>query len=147
MFGENPPNRANQLGARWNPPGVPAIYCSFDRETALAEGNYAVTVQPLRPTVKRTIYTLRVRLEKVLELTDRSILLDLGIGATELSEVDYAPCQRIGGAAEWLENDGLLVLSARGSGMNLVIFPRKLPDAEFEIVDSELLEGSVVNAG
>lgn len=140
MFGDNPPTRANELGARWNPPGVPAIYCSLDRMTALAEGDYAVTVQPLRPTVKRTIYNLRIRMEKVLDLSSRSVLLDLGIGETELSNFDHASCQRIGGAAEWLEHDGLLVPSARSSGVNLVIFTRKQgAGADFEIIDSEVI--------
>jgi len=141
MFANNPPTRANELGARWNPPGVPAIYCSLDHATALAEGNYAVAVQSLRPTVKRTIYNLRVHLEKVLDLSSRSKLLELGIGEVELSDVDHTGCQRIGGAVEWLEHDGLLVPSARTSGLNLVIFTRKRgPATDFEIVGSEVLE-------
>src|SRR5579863_4567349 len=139
MFANNPPTRANELGARWNPPGVPAIYCSLDHATALAEGNYAVAVQSLRPTVKRTIYNLRVHLEKVLDLSSRSKLLELGIGEVELSDVDHTGCQRIGGAVEWLEHDGLLVPSARTSGLNLVIFTRKRgPATDFEIVGSEV---------
>lgn len=142
MFGDNPPTRPNRLGARWNPAGVPAIYCSLDHETALAEGDYTVAVQPLRPTVKRTIYELRIRLEKVLDLSSRPVLLDLGIGEPELSDVDHAACQRIGGAVEWLEHDGLLVPSARSSGVNLVIFTRKQgPEADFEIVGTEVVNG------
>jgi RES domain-containing protein len=140
MFAENPPTKANELGARWNPPGVPAIYTSLDRATALAEGDHAVAVQPLRPTVARVVYTLRIRLEKVLDLSSGPILLDLGIGVRELSEVDHVPCQRIGGAAEWLEHDGLLVPSARNQGINLVIFPRRQgPSSEFEIIDNEIV--------
>lgn len=138
MFGDNPPTRQNELGARWNPPGVPAIYASLDRDTALAEGDYAIAVQPLRPTVKRTIYKLHVRLGKVLDLSDRSVLFELGVNERELANVDHTACQRIGGTVEWLEHDGLLVPSARGSGANLVIYPRKQSaDADFEIIDSE----------
>ena len=140
MFGDNLPTRANQLGARWNPPGVPAIYCSLDRVTALAEGDYAISVQPLRPTVKRTIYKLHIHLEKVLDLASRSALLDLGIGGEELFNEDHAACQRIGGAVEWLDHDGLLVPSARSSGVNLVIFSRKQrAEADFEIEDEEVV--------
>jgi RES domain-containing protein len=141
MFADNPPTRPNESGARWNPPGVPAIYCSLDRVTALAEGDHLVASQSLRPRVKRTIYNLRVHLEKVLDLLSRSRLLELGIGETELSDVDHAGCQRLGGTVEWLEHDGLLVPSARRSGVNLVIFTRKRgPGADFEIVSSEVLE-------
>lgn len=142
MFADNPPTRANESGARWNPPGVPAIYCSLDRATALAEGDHLVASQPLRPRVKRTIYNLRVHLEKVLDLSSRSRLVELGIGDAELSNVDHAGCQRLGGAVEWLEHDGLLVPSARSSGANLVIFTRQRgPSADFEIVGSDVVEG------
>ncbi len=140
MFADNYPSRQNVQGARWNPPAVPAIYCSLDRATALAEGDYAIAVQPLKPTVKRTIYKLHVRLEKVLDLSSRSVLLDLGINDQSMGSVDHAVCQRIGGAVEWLEHDGLIVPSARGSGLNLVIFPRKQgAGADFEILESEII--------
>ena len=141
MFGDNPPTRENRLGARWNPAGVPAIYVSLNRGTALAEGEYAAAIQSLRPTVKRAIYKLLVRLGKVLDLSSRSVLHELGINEPELANVDHTDCQRIGGAVEWLEHDGLLVPSARSAGGNLVIFTRKRgPDAYFEIIDSEVLK-------
>lgn len=38
MFGDYPPERENQRGARWNPAETPAIYTSLTREVALAEG-------------------------------------------------------------------------------------------------------------
>ena len=141
MFADNPPTRANESGARWNPPGVPAIYSSLERATALAEGNHAIAMQSLRPAVKRTIYNLHVRLEKVFDLSSRSTLLELGIGEVELSDVDHTGCQKIGGAVEWLEHDGLLVPSARNSGINLVIFTRRHgPATDFEIVGTEVLQ-------
>jgi len=140
MFGDNSPTNQNRLGARWNPPNVPAIYCSLDRDTALAEGDYAVAVQPLRPTVKRTIYKLHIRLEKMLDLSSPSRLVELGIDARQLADINHSACQRIGGAVEWLEHDGLLVPSARGSAANLVIFPRKQnTGADFAIIDSEVI--------
>jgi RES domain-containing protein len=37
MFGSYPPDAENTRGARWNPPGVAAIYTSLTREGALAE--------------------------------------------------------------------------------------------------------------
>ena len=39
MFNDNPPELSNIRGARWNPPGVAAIYTSEQRETAIAEAN------------------------------------------------------------------------------------------------------------
>jgi RES domain-containing protein len=139
MFGNNHPSRQNTLGARWNPPAVPAIYCSLDRAIALAEGEHAIAVQPLRPTVKRTMYKLHVHLERMLDLSSRSVLLELGIDDQALTSVDHVPCQRIGGAVEWLEHDGLLVPSARGSGANLVIFPRKRRAEDFDVIESAMV--------
>jgi RES domain-containing protein len=141
MFADNPPTRINDKGARWNPPGVPAIYCSLDRATALAEGDYAVSVQSLRPTAKRTIYKLRVSLKRVLDLSPSPILRELGLRKHELSSTDHSACRRIGGAVEWLEHDGMIVPSARSSGRNLVIFQRhQSAEADFEIVAAEVIK-------
>ena len=141
MFADNPPTRQNSLGARWNPPGVPAIYCSLERETAIAEGDFAVAVQSLRPTAKRTVYKLYVRLNKVLDLSQPAVLREVGVREKDLSDADHETCRRIGGAVEWLEHDGLLVPSARRVGaINLVIFPRKqTAGADLEVLGSELL--------
>jgi RES domain-containing protein len=62
MFGDNPPELANTGGARWNPAGVDALYASLDRETAIAEGDFRVQLEPNRPRAKRTVYRLSVRL-------------------------------------------------------------------------------------
>ena len=115
MFGEYHPTRENTRGARWNPRDVPAIYTSLERATAVAEGDYVILMQPLRPSVKRTLYEIRITLDYVVDLSYRPLLRELGITEEELSGSDYAGCQRLGGAVEWLEHDGLLVPSARHS--------------------------------
>lgn len=141
MFADNPPTRINDKGARWNPAGVPAIYCSLDRATALAEGDYAISVQSLRPTAKRTIYKLRVSLKRVVDLSPAAILRELGLSEDELSSTDHTACRTIGGAVEWLEHDGMIVPSARSSGCNLVIFPRhQSAEGDFEVVGAEIIK-------
>ena len=65
----------------------------------------------------------------------------IGISERELTSLDHRVCQTVGGAFEWLGNDGLLVPSARADGANLVIFPnRQRSDYEFRVIDSELTE-------
>jgi RES domain-containing protein len=55
--------------------------------------------------------------------------------------VGQETCRAIGGAAHWLESEGILVPSARADGNNLVLFPdRSDPDAAFEILDREAIE-------
>jgi len=141
MFGSYPPSRQNTGGARWNPREVAAIYTSLDRDTALAEAVYRISLEPFRPKVKRTFYRIKLRLQRVVDLTDRSVLAKLGVTQTELA-ADLSPiCRKVGGAVAWLGNDGLLVPSARAEGTNLVIYPGddddSADDYDFEVVGSE----------
>ncbi|MGH9364292.1 MAG: RES family NAD+ phosphorylase [Thermoanaerobaculia bacterium] len=140
MLANYPPERDNTGGARWNPPRVAARYTSLERETARAEAEYLLSSQHPRPRALRTLYTIRVRLLSVLDLTSSELLDRLGLGNTELKAVSPAACQAIGGAVAWLGHDGLLVPSARYAGTNLVIYPTNTnPQMEFEVVGSEII--------
>lgn len=138
MFGDYPPDAENTRGARWNPPGIATIYTSLTREGALAEAEHQIAVQPIRPRARRTIYTLELTLASVLDLTDPALLQSLGVGPTDLTAYDMTACRQLGGAAHWLQHDGLLLPSARSNNTNLVIFPStRSPDASFEILNAE----------
>jgi len=142
MFGSHSPARSNTEGARWNAPGLAAIYTSCERETALAEAEYYISLQPLRPRAKRTLFTLHVSLKNVVDLTATDLLPRLGITDDVLSSIDHSPCRTIGGAVNWLGHDGLLVPSARRpGGTNLVIFQQDLGTSAFEITDEEVIAG------
>jgi RES domain-containing protein len=80
MFAGHSPERENTSGARWNPPGVSAIYASLSVEGALAEAEHQIAMQPVRPRARRTLYELRVTLHSVLNLSERTLLAALGIG-------------------------------------------------------------------
>ena len=141
MFADYPPFAINTRGARWNPPQVGAIYTSVERETATAEAEHRIALEPVRPRAKRTLYELKVELESVIDLTPEELLAAVGIGHAELEALDFSTCQIVGGAVAWLEHDGLLVPSARIDGTNLVIFPiAHDPEQEWAIVNSEVLE-------
>jgi RES domain-containing protein len=143
MFGEAPPDRENRRGARWNPPEVPAIYTSIHRDVALAEAEYQIRNQPIRPWARRVLYHINVRLSSVLDLTDKQSLLRVGITDDKLLSLDHSSCQLVGGAVNWLGHDGLLVLSARAQGLNLIIYPnQQTPGYEFRQVDMEEIEKS-----
>jgi len=132
-----PPEAANTKGARWNPPDVPAIYVALERATATAEGDHLVSMQPRPIRGARTLHRGRVTLRRVLDLRDPIVLNGLGVGESELSSADQSACRQVGGAAEWLGFDGLIVPSARGPGANLVIFERRVvPDFELLIAES-----------
>ena len=61
-FADNPPDKANGRGARWNPPGTDALYASLERDTTLAEAEHQMASQPIRPMAKRTIHQLELEL-------------------------------------------------------------------------------------
>ena len=141
MFNELDPARVNTRGARWNPPGVAAIYTSLERETALAEVRFAIASQPVWPSTSRQLYKVQVTVAKAIDLSNRALLAEAGVGDDELVAVNQVVCRTVGGAVHWLGYDGLLVPSARASGTNLVIYADRLDvDAAFEIIDREDLD-------
>jgi RES domain-containing protein len=140
MFANFQPDRENTVGARWNPREVPAIYTALSREGVLAEAEHQLSMEPLRPRVRRTLYTINVGLSSVLDLTG-SALTDAGLSYEALVADDYSLCQQVGGAVEHLDHDGLLIPNVRLPGAtNLVIFPnRQSATYQFEIADAEVL--------
>lgn len=135
MLGGYPPDRANTHGARWNPPGVAAIYTSLDELTVIAEVSHRLSLEPVCPRTDVAFYTINAVRTRLLNLTDQGLLAELGLTRSELESYDFGPCQRVGGAAAWLEADGILVPSARAPGVNLVLFRDNEDDgAKFEVV-------------
>lgn len=139
MFNDHPPELANTRGARWNPPGLAAIYTSEERGTAIAEGQHAIDMQPLRPTARRYVYELRISAGKVLRIR-ASDLPTLGLDDAALTSPDFAACQRVASHAAFLDYDALIVPSARADGSNVVIFVNELAaEATFERIGVEQL--------
>lgn len=141
MFGDVEPSRANTRGARWNPPDVAAIYTALDRQTLVAEFEYRLGLDVVRPRAAPMLYGIHVSLSNVLDLSSLKQLRAIGLTEDEFRRVDYRACQKVGGAVAWLEHDGLLVPSARHVGTNLVIYPASQgPNSQFEVRESESLE-------
>jgi RES domain-containing protein len=132
------PIAANEKGARWNPPGSPAIYLALDQATARAEGNHLVSKQPQPIRGLRLIHRMSVEgLAKVLDLRDSRTLSALGVSAADLVSDDHTACRKVGGTAEWFGYDAMIVPSARSDGANLVVFPRRTsPEFDLQSVDS-----------
>ncbi len=147
MLNDYTPDRVNTGGARWNPPGVGAIYTSLERATALAEGQHAIDSQPRRTYAKRVMYEVEVSVVDVVDLTTPAAMAAVGLTLDDVhadlnvrADVQSS-CQRVGGAAAWLERGGLLVPSARASGGNLVILVGTLGlEDDLDVVGQEVLE-------
>lgn len=135
-FADLPVDRPNTRGARWNPAGVPALYASLDRATALAEAEHMIAMQPLRPRVRRSIHRLHVDLPRVVDLTAPGVLRRLGVDARALASDDFTRCQAVGAAAAALGLDGIVVPSARSAGHNVVILLGDRTGPTIEVLES-----------
>lgn len=139
MFNDYAPERINTGGARWNPPGVGAIYTSLERDTAVAEGEHMIAAQPRRIFRRRVLYELEVDVANVVDLSDPHLLASVGLSADAIHSDDHGACQRVGGAVAWLGRGGIIVPSARADSGNLVILMGPGGEAEIERVRQEVL--------
>jgi RES domain-containing protein len=128
VLGVRDPTVENRRGARWNPPETSALYTSLDKATVLAELDHMRTIQT--PPLRRSQYTLhrvRVRVDRMLDLTDRKLLESFGIGHHELASDDHSACRTVGGAPLGWGSTGSLCLplaqmvdqAAEGGGLEL----------------------------
>lgn len=139
MFNDYAPERINTGGARWNPPGVGAIYTALDRETAIAEGQHAIDVQPRRFFRRRVLYELTVGIDNVVDLTTPESLAAAGLSLADVDSDDHTACRHVGGAIAWIGRGGILVPSARHNGTNMFILIGPGGGAEIERLSSEVL--------
>lgn len=136
MFNGLDPQWPNTRGARWNPPVTAALYLSLESDTAVAEADHSLDIQPVRPKPRsRQLYEVEIALVRVLDLRAEGVLERLGVDDDALRGHPPHACQAVGGAAAWLACDGLIVPSARSAGANLVAFVDRMdPDATLNIV-------------
>jgi len=125
---------ASMRGGRYNAPGLPTLYTSFVRMTAMAEFLDNVAAEDREPIGVLSMFSLMVTLKRVLDLTNAAILSELDTTVDELCSIRFPgtshPARTLGtGAAAYF--DGLVVWSAIvPATKNLVIFPdhhRPLP--------------------
>jgi RES domain-containing protein len=144
---------SKRAGARWNSPGsFQAVYTSLDPHTALDEvlahfRYYGLSIESAMP---RVIVSVRVKLERALDITDRSIRSALHVSLKRLISEPWrikqelgeeALTQALGRVVKESRLEGLLVPSAASkSGVNLIILPENLlPRSRIEIINVDQL--------
>jgi RES domain-containing protein len=129
---------ASLYGGRWNPVGLATFYASLSIELAgaeaLATSRYYRT-DPAR-TLPRVDAAFDVRLQRVLDLTERRVRRRLRVTITALKTLDWraannrgeeALTQAIGRCAAAVGFEALIVPSSEvPRGRNLVAFPAEL---------------------
>jgi len=122
-------------GGRFNPPGsFPVLYLCQSRPCAVAElkrlgERQAIGIQALLP---RVLYRYEIELDRVLDLTDRTIRDQVGVGLDVLTSTDWATCQDLGVALHSLGASGISSPSATGVGEVLAVFVRHLGRGRLE---------------
>lgn len=121
------PLAGNLSGGRWDPPGASEVlYTSLEADGSLAEVYYHVSQAPVFSSAHVFLNRLSVKVERILRLTDDTVLGALGIEDPLANRLDQSQSQAIGAAAHFLEFQGLLVPSARWHCSNLVLFLDRL---------------------
>lgn len=96
------------------------LYTSLERDLAIRElGRHAARAN-LQGGL--AVGSIKVKLRKVLDLTQPAVLIKLGVAKEALVSPDCTITQAISHQARKAGFQGLLVPSATGSGVNLVVF-------------------------
>lgn len=136
VFEGTPPTRPNQRGGRWNPPDVEALYCSLAAETAAAEIDHLISVQPVPIRKPRITFKLEVKLSRLVDLSAEEALERVGTPMAIIRSNGVEECRLVGSALAWLGNEAVLVPSARTDALNMVVFVNNLdPDNSVEVVE------------
>ncbi len=133
------PIRGSAAPGRWSPGGtVEVLYTSLERDGALAEIGFRLTLEPVWPSrIAHEIHAISAATERTLRFADLAALDVFGIDPARYAGFDYDACQSLAAAAHFMEFDGLLVPSARHDCQNLVIFMDRGAAASLEVSSSE----------
>jgi hypothetical protein len=134
------PLHGASVNGRWGAAGeLEVLYTSEQREGALAEVGFRLSLEPVWPSlIRHEIHVLAAKSDRILRLVDLARLGDLGVDTARYETFDYTATQAIAAAAHFLDFDGLLVPSARFSCANLVLFTDRISGAgHLQMVSSE----------
>jgi len=125
------PLRGSAANGRWSPSGgeFEVLYTSLERDGALAEIGYRLSLEPVWPSrIEHEVHLLAVETERTLRFANLDGLVPLGVDVSRYHTFDYQATQAIAAAAYFLEFDSLIVPSARFPCANLVIFTERVTE-------------------
>lgn len=133
--------QGSPAGARWDPGTFDVIYASLERDGALAEIHYHLSRQPVFPSrIRSVLYKIEVQTERTLKFANLAAIEALGVSAEGFAGLDYARCQEIGDAAQFLGFDGIMAPSARWPCHNIVLFTDQFGADDMRVSGSELVD-------
>jgi hypothetical protein len=143
------PCQSSSAGNRWDTGQFEVLYTSLERRGAIAEMYFHLKAgQPVFPSKLRyTLHEIDVSLNGIYDLSDRDLLVRLGVDMSTFGRLDYLyrkseypTCQQVGEAAHFLgsmeasDPSGILVPNARYPCNNLVIFCQHTLPEHVELV-------------
>jgi RES domain-containing protein len=136
------PIRGSAAYGRWSPGGaVEVLYTSLERDGALAEIGFRLSLEPVWPSrIEHEIHEIAAKTARTLHLAEIVSLAAYGVDISRYESFDYDATQALTAAAHFLEFDGLLVPSARHRSANLVIFMDR--DASLHVKQSHPVDWS-----
>jgi RES domain len=129
------PLRGSAANGRWSPGGgeFEVLYTSLERDGALAEIGYRLSLEPVWPSrIEHEVHLIEVETERTLRFTDLESLAPVGVAIARYHTFEYQATQAIAAAAYFLEFDSLIVPSARFPCANLVIFTERATGLELK---------------
>src|SRR3984893_18103296 len=122
------PLRGSSTHGRWSPNGeFEVLYTSLERDGALAEIGYRLSLEPVWPSrIEHELHLIEVETERTLRFAELQSLAPLGVAIERYHTFEYQTTQAIAAAAYFLEFDSLIAPSARFPCANLVIFAERV---------------------
>jgi hypothetical protein len=120
------------------------LYTSLERDGALAEIGYRLSLEPVWPSLlKHEVHRLEIQTHRTLRFATLASLTALGVDVNHYESFDYSASQAIAAAAHFLDFDGLMVPSARFPCLNLVLFLERLaPDGGIKVRETDSVDWS-----
>lgn len=137
------PLEPSSAAGRWSRAGEGlALYTSVERDGAVAEVGYRLSLEPVWPSrVEHVVYRIHARTQRSLRFPDVASLVPFGIDAARHSSFEYSATQALAAAARFLDFDSLIVPSARSPLRHVVIFLSETTAAEaLTLIDSETVD-------
>lgn len=127
---------------RWNTRKTQVLYCSLEADGALTEIHFQISrANPIFPSrLRHTLFQFDATLKKVLDLTEKNQLSDLGVDMSRYSEILYSKTQEVGEAVSFLGFEGLIVPNARHESVNLVIFMENFNLDRLDVVEDSSVD-------
>lgn len=120
--------RGSTAHGRWSPSDeFEVLHTSLERDGALAEIGYRLSLEPVWPSrIEHEIHLIEVETERTLRFARIESLITLGVESARYHTFEYQATQAIAAAAYFMEFDSLIVPSARFDCANLVIFTERV---------------------